>query len=229
MPYTPNPDDAAAPLDSELASTAASEFRALKAWLKSNIAPAGIIAQTARATAPSGWLLCDGSAVSRATYATLFAAIGTAYGAGDGSTTFNVPDGRGRTFIGAGTGTGLTARTVGQSGGEETHQLSTAELAMHSHSATDSGHTHGNTGAGGSHSHTLSPSVQMNDGQLSGTPTTGLDNSRIINSTVTVSTAPDHTHATSSGAASISVANAGSNTPHNNMQPFLVGSWIIKT
>lgn len=64
---------------------------------------------------PSGWLLCDGSAVSRATYAALFAAVGTAYGAGDGATTFNLPDGRSRTVVGAGQGTevGTFASRVG--------------------------------------------------------------------------------------------------------------------
>jgi microcystin-dependent protein len=62
--------------------------------------PAGTIVAFAGATAPPGWLLCDGSAVSRAMYASLFAAIATTYGAGDGSTTFNLPDLRGRTAVG---------------------------------------------------------------------------------------------------------------------------------
>ena len=57
------------------------------------------------ASAPAGWLLCDGSAVSRTTYASLFAVLGTSYGAGDGSTTFNLPDGRGRVPVGAGQAT----------------------------------------------------------------------------------------------------------------------------
>ena len=58
--------------------------------------PSGAILQFAGSAAPSGYLLCDGSAVSRTTYAALFSAIGTTYGTGDGSTTFNVPDFRGR-------------------------------------------------------------------------------------------------------------------------------------
>lgn len=65
--------------------------------------PAGVIVDYGGAAAPTGWLLCDGSAVSRTTYADLFAAIGTQYGAGDGSTTFNVPDFRGRVSVGLGT------------------------------------------------------------------------------------------------------------------------------
>lgn len=67
--------------------------------------PAGVMFPYAAASAPTGFILCDGSAVSRATFAALFAVIGTSYGAGNGSTTFNIPDTRGRTMIGAGTGT----------------------------------------------------------------------------------------------------------------------------
>lgn len=72
-------------------------------------------------TPPAGWLKCDGSAISRSTYASLFAAIGTTYGSGDGSTTFNLPDTRGRTLIGVGNGTatGHTNHTLGQKGGNE--------------------------------------------------------------------------------------------------------------
>ncbi len=81
--------------------------------------PVATVISTASATLPTGYLLCDGSAVSRTTYSDLFAAIGTTYGAGDGSTTFNLPDLRGRSVIGAGQGTALTNRTLGSSGGTE--------------------------------------------------------------------------------------------------------------
>lgn len=84
-------------------------------------------------SAPSGYLLCDGSLVSRTTYAALFAAIGTNFGVGDGSTTFGLPDLRGRTPIGTGQGSGLTNRTIGQKVGAETHQLTLAQLPAHSH------------------------------------------------------------------------------------------------
>jgi len=67
--------------------------------------PSGMVSMYGGASAPTGWLLCDGSAVSRATYATLFGIVSTNYGAGDGSTTFNVPDLRSRTALGAGSGT----------------------------------------------------------------------------------------------------------------------------
>jgi microcystin-dependent protein len=65
-----------------------------------DLTPAGVVVAFAGGTAPTGWLICDGSAVSRTTYAALFAAIATAYGAGDGSTTFNLPDLRGRAAVG---------------------------------------------------------------------------------------------------------------------------------
>lgn len=96
-------------------------------WLGEYIAKgwAGIIQMFGGSTPPAGWLLCDGSAVSRTTYATLFAAIGTTWGAGDGSTTFNLPDLRGRAPIGAGTGSGLTARTLGGKLGSENIQAHT--------------------------------------------------------------------------------------------------------
>ena len=83
---------------------------------------------------PVGWLEEDGSAISRSVYADLFTVMGTAFGIGDGSTTFNLPDGRGKSDIGVGTGAGLTARAMADSGGEEVHQLTIAELASHNHS-----------------------------------------------------------------------------------------------
>lgn len=95
--------------------------------------PTGAILDYGASSIPTGWLACDGAAVSRTTYADLFTAIGTTWGVGDGSTTFNVPDLRGRAAIGSGTGTGLSARTLAATGGTETHQLTTAEMPSHTH------------------------------------------------------------------------------------------------
>ena len=88
-----------------------------------------------------GWLEEDGSAVSRTIFANLFAEIGTTFGAGDGSSTFNIPDSRGRVGVGAGQGTSLTNRQLGQSGGEESHVLLTNELANHTHVISGAGYT----------------------------------------------------------------------------------------
>ena len=85
----------------------------------------------AGATIPSGWLSCTGKAVSRTTYSALFTAIGTTYGAGDGSTTFNLPDARGRTLIGAGTQSSITY-SVGDIGGNKD-----AIVPYHNHDFTD--------------------------------------------------------------------------------------------
>ena len=110
----------------------------------------GVVVPFAGSTAPTGSLLCFGQAVNRTTYAALFAIIATAYGIGDGSTTFNVPDLRGRSIAGVdnmgGTtagritaaGSGITGTTLGASGGTETHTLITAEMPSHTHALSDS-------------------------------------------------------------------------------------------
>jgi microcystin-dependent protein len=80
------------------------------------------------ASTPTGWAICDGSALSRTTYAALFAAIGTNHGTGDGSTTFNIPDLRGRFALGAD-----GSHALGVSGGAASITISTSNLPSHSH------------------------------------------------------------------------------------------------
>ncbi|MBN1661183.1 MAG: tail fiber protein [Anaerolineae bacterium] len=96
-----------------------------------NGAPPGTIVAYAGATAPAGWLLCDGAQYSVDDYPALYAAIGS-WGGDPGS--FKVPDLRGRTVIGTGQGSGLTNRPLGEGGGEERHTLTIAEMPSHSHS-----------------------------------------------------------------------------------------------
>jgi microcystin-dependent protein len=98
---------------------------------------AGVAVDGGAPTFPAGWLLCDGQTVSRTTYATLFNAIGITYGGGDGIRTFTLPDFRGRTLIGAGQGSGLTVRRLGDKLGEETHTLTIAEMPSHTHPYND--------------------------------------------------------------------------------------------
>lgn len=110
--------------------------------------PAGAIIPFGGSSAPSGWLLCAGQAVSRTTYANLYSIIGTTYGAGDGSTTFNLPDLRGRVAAGkddmngsaanriTSATSGITGTTLGAAGGDQ-------RLHNHNHGITDPGHNHG--------------------------------------------------------------------------------------
>ncbi|MBF0331013.1 MAG: tail fiber protein [Candidatus Omnitrophica bacterium] len=103
--------------------------------------PSGMIVPWGSSVIPAGWLICDGRAVSRLDEALLFGVIGTTYGAGDGVTTFNLPDLRGRTVVGlddmgsglANTITDTRARVLGGILGEEKHQLTVAEMPAHSH------------------------------------------------------------------------------------------------
>jgi microcystin-dependent protein len=103
------------------------------------------VAAGSEGTQCPGWLLCDGRAVSRSTYADLFAKIGTAHGPGDGSATFNLPDARGRSPMGAGTGSGLTARTLGAKLGEEGTTITVGQMPSHGHTGKTSA---GKTAAG---------------------------------------------------------------------------------
>lgn len=98
--------------------------------------PPGTLKPFAGAAAPTGWLLCDGTAVSRTTYADLFAALGTAYGVGDGASTFNLPDLRGRVPVGKGTHTDVD--TLGKSDGAAVGD----RRPKHKHTVNDPGHAH---------------------------------------------------------------------------------------
>jgi len=97
------------------------------------LTPTGSITAYASSTAPTGWFLADGSAVSRSLYSILFDVIGTTYGVGDGSTTFNIPNLNGRNIIGYGSAT-TTIDTMGETGGEDEHVQSIAEMPAHTHS-----------------------------------------------------------------------------------------------
>lgn len=184
--------------------------------------PAGSLTAYAGSTAPTGWLLCYGQAVSRTTYASLFTAIGTAYGAGDGSTTFNLPDLRGRAVAGLDNMGGSDAArltwqnvlgTVGVSSttvdsGEEKHTLSAAESGVpaHSHGITDPGHSHGlyqPAGAGSQIPVQITLQTQTPSFAGTTTNTTGV--------TVNNNTA------------------AAASAAHNNMQPTMLLNWIIRT
>jgi microcystin-dependent protein len=152
-----------------------------------NALPAGVFVPFGGSSAPTGWLLCDGSAVSRTTYAALFTAIGTAYGVGDNSTTFNVPNLKGKIPVGYNSAE-TEFDALGETGGEKTHALTEAELASHSHVQGD-GQKAVNAGA------------------------------------ATANTLISDNHA----GGAVSTATTGSGTAHNNLQPYVVVNYIIKT
>jgi microcystin-dependent protein len=150
----------------------------------------------------SGYLICDGSAVNRETYANLFSVIGTTYGSGDGTTTFLLPDLRGRTIIGTGQGIGLTNRPLSSTGGEEVHTLITEEIPAHSHSLNDPGHSH-------IYDFTLTNTTSISDGIW-------LAANGIF---------PTNTSNATTG---ISINSSGGGQAHNTMSPYISLNYIIK-
>ena len=103
-----------------------------KSNLVKDTVPAGVIEMFRGSTAPTGYLLCDGSAVSRTTYSALFTAISTTYGAGDGSTTFNVPNLKGKVAVGLNS-SDTSFDALGETGGEKSVTLTAAQSGLPSH------------------------------------------------------------------------------------------------
>lgn len=115
----------------------ASDMNEIKNVINTNT-PVGSISMYAGSTAPNGWLICDGSAVSRTDYADLFSVIGTTYGSGDGSTTFNLPNLKGRVAVGL-DGDDTDFDSLGATGGEKEHTLTVDEIPSHHHTLSPTG------------------------------------------------------------------------------------------
>lgn len=220
--------------------------------------PVGTVNAYAGSAAPSGWLLCDGGStgVLRTTYSALFAVIGTTYGAGDGSTTFNVPDLRGRVVAGLDNMGGVDAgrlsiaNTLGTATGTETVTLATTDIPAHSHANTltnnavtsgsqsaDHSHTFSTGGFSADHSHNYGYSFF---GYTGGGSLTAAVNNGAVNATTngqsvnhshsgtTAGMSVSHTHSVTSNV-TISNVNAGGGNAHSNMQPTMVLNYIIYT
>jgi microcystin-dependent protein len=210
--------------------------------------PAGLIAPFGGSSAPTGWLLCHGQAVSRSTYSALFAVFSTTYGAGNGSTTFNLPDLRGRVIAGVdnmgGTAANrLTSTTItgggdapGEVGGAQTHLLTGAESGTSAH-----GHT-ASSGSAGTHNHSASSNTagahvhtQTGHPDPGGTGARDAFNGLNLPQSVTGS-AGDHSHTitVNDGGAhthTVTVTNstaANASSAHNNVQPTMVLNYIVK-
>lgn len=190
------------------------------------------------ASLPSGFLWCDGSAISRTTYADLFATVGTTFGVGDGATTFNLPDLRGRVPVGqddmdnaVGTGGGAASRvttagsgvdgaTLAAVGGAQNHTLVAGEMPVHTHTVTDPGHTH----TEGGHTHNL---LDISSGAGAGnyiTPTGTIASTYTAKGAMVQTT----TITINSNTTGITNQNAGSGGAHYNMQPSLVLNYIVR-
>ncbi len=152
---------------------------------------------------PRGWSFCDGQLLSISQNQALFSLLGTTYG-GDGRTNFALPELRGRVPVHAGSGPGLTPRSLGERSGTETNTLTVGNLAAHTHSG------------------------KVAVSSKTGSRTTPVDSFLAPEAGGTINLfRPSATANTFMGAGSVVNDNTGSNTPVNNMQPYLVVNYII--
>ena len=240
LPYPEGSDPAAVPKDVKaLADKLDATINA--AGNPASVLPGDLVVSAAATRA--GCLLCDGAAVSRTDYAALFAAIGTAYGAGDTSSTFNLPDYRGRLIVGAGAGPGLSVRSRGDRFGEESHLLAVGELPVHNHGVTDPGHNHSVTDP--QHSHAISsdgarPNVPISNSAWGGPWAGSTAGANYQTTNVISGSGSSIASATSTARAGVGISiqnkatgltiqNTGSGAGHNNMPPTGVANVFIKT
>ena len=204
--------------------------------IKTPIIPTGVIEMFAGSVAPIGWLICDGSIVSRVAFSDLFKIIGTTYGVGNSNSTFTLPDMRGRLPIGVGSGSSLTTRALAATFGAETATLAETNLPSHTHATTvgteSVNHTHTGTSGGEStnHNHYFSHTAGtsgsyglMDSGTASssGQPNTGGIQQNHTHATTTGTESANHTH-------SVTNSNTGSGTAFGIMPPSIVVNFIIK-
>lgn len=190
------------------------------------LVPPGTIMVFGGETAPGGYLICDGDAVSRATYHKLFAVISTIFGVGDGASTFNLPDLRNRKAIGS-----SVDHTLGAQGGSQEQTLTSSHIPPHNHSGTteasgnhthtvnDPGHAHNRLNAvddnNGSNNPGQAPVGDANDNYTTGHPT------QSATTNISINQAGSHTH-------TFTTSSVGEGASFSIMNPFLALNYIIK-
>lgn len=198
----------------------------------------GAIFPFAGQTIPDGFLLCDGRAISRNDFVDLFEVIGTTYGAGDGSTTFNLPDMLNRVAV-----CNASGLSQGTTGGEESHVLTGLELPTHSHAIPSHGHGNDILATTPELAHTVGQAVfkydtygGSNDGTVSSSQSKwgyyNTWNAAMTRSTNFAVAAHPATACTMSGGvadcAAFDTESAGQGQAHNNMMPYLALAYIIQ-
>lgn len=183
------------------------------------------------ANIPPGWLPCDGRALSRKSFANLFKAIGVAWGEGDGTNTFNLPNAQNVVLLGA-----SAAFPLGSTGGQSQVTLNTGNLPAHNHTINDLGHTHAFTGS--PHTHAITdPGHTHTDGTPNGTAdvASGTAKTSAVAGITGTSTAGITVNNTTAGGTNASATtgvttnNTGSGTPVSILQPYAATNFIIKT
>lgn len=193
-------------------------------WVSIKPLEVGDLKYSIRSDDHNQWMNCDGRSLIREKYPRLFEIIGTAFG-NDSSTTFNLPDCRGRILGSVGQGVGLTARTTGQLIGSETHTLNVAEMPSHIHTGT--------TDSSGSHTHTSNAiGGQGNLGLVSANGNNTVIDTDSSSGELNVWTTPQALTINSSGTHihNFTTGSTGSGTAFNIMQPTLfIGNVFIYT